>query len=319
MFNTNNDYTMENLEFNYLNLRKYLFKMYEKGVKDVNLFLLISLEKEYYEGENLKKIIVDLAKLSNNLILKIDGRDIKFKVNKISLDVGDVLNRHRWIYRYNEKYMIEHNLKDGEENKIPQDIQQEIQEKAYETGRQQGFDWFKNHTIDALNLVLPQENQLKKNFKLTDGITQIFKGNETIPEIEYICYEYWLKHQKYKTIERALNEVRNLPDSVIERTYNHEANYYLERLHNRNESPKMQSIFAKYSKDYLIDETIKDTLIQQIGNNNLELYYFGLEARHSIAFRGKKAKNNNIIQDYVNKELFGITDGNWITIRKNED
>ncbi|HSQ97637.1 MAG TPA: hypothetical protein VLL98_02860 [Rickettsiales bacterium] len=48
MFSIDNDYTAINLEFNYLNLRKNLLKMYEKDIYNINIFLLISLEKEYY-------------------------------------------------------------------------------------------------------------------------------------------------------------------------------------------------------------------------------------------------------------------------------
>jgi hypothetical protein len=317
MLDNMNDYSNNNLEFNYLNLTKYLLKMYEQGIQDINLFLLISLEKEYYEGDNLKRIIKDLAKLSNNLALNIDGKDIKFKVSKISLDVGDVLNRHRWIYRYNEKYMLEHNLKDNEENLIPEDIEQDIQARAYEAGRQQGFDWFKHHTIDALNLILPNNNQLTKDFKLTNGITEIFKGNETTPPIEYICYEHWLKHPKYKTVEKALNEVRSLENSVVERTYDHEVEYYMERLGKRGETEeisKFPEMFKKYSKEYLVDETVEHVLIQQEKENNLEFYCFAKAPMHSTVFSGKQIKNNTIMQKYLKNELREIDERKRITI-----
>jgi hypothetical protein len=318
MFNINTDYTMKDLDFNYLNLKKYLFKMYEQGIQDINIFLLISLEKDYYEGENLKKILADLIKLSNDLTLNIDGKNIKFKVNKISLDVGDVLNRHRWIYRYNEKYMLEHNLKDDEEDKIPEDIKKEIEAKAYETGKQQGFDWFKNHAVDAINLVLSENNKLKTDFKLTDGITEIFKGNEAIPPIEYICYEYWLKHSKYKTVEKALNEVRNLPDSVVERTYDHEVKYYMERLEKRGETEeisKFPEMFKKYSKDYLVDETIIDIITYKTVNN-LQFSYYTKAPMHDVVYTGKKIKNNISSTKYQNYQLINTNKLNRITIRK---
>ncbi|MDD2839995.1 MAG: hypothetical protein PHY80_02595 [Rickettsiales bacterium] len=316
MLGTDDNYTAINLKFNYLNLEKYLLKLYENGISDINIFLLISLEKYYYEGENLKKIIVDLAKLSQNLIININGQNIKFKVNKISFDVGGVLNRHRWIYRYNEEYMLAHNLKD--EIDIPENIKSEIQIKAYNKGKQQGFDWFREHTIDALNLILPNSNQLAKNFKLTDGITEIFVGNNEIPRIEYICYEYWLKHPKYKTVEKALNEIRNLPDSVIERTYNHEVEYYIERLENRGEMEeisKFPEMFKKYSKNYLVDETVEHVLMQQEKENNLEFYCFGKAPMHNAIFSCRKAKNNPIIQKYVKNELSCIDRLNRITLR----
>ncbi|HSQ97636.1 MAG TPA: hypothetical protein VLL98_02855 [Rickettsiales bacterium] len=215
--------------------------------------------------------------------------------------------------------MLEHNLKDGEENLIPQDIQQEIQARAYETGRQQGFDWFKNHTIDALNLVLPENKQLNKDFKLTNGITEIFEGNNNLPPIEYICYEYWLKHQKYERVAKALDEVRNIQNSIVEKVYKEEAQYFLKRLTKREEIQTFKDMFLKYSKDYLVDETVKHVLIQQWNNRNLEFYYLGTEPRHDTVFLKEKAQSNNIIKNYIGNELLGITNGNWITLReKNE-
>ncbi len=62
MLNTNDNYTAINLEFNYLNLKKYLFKLYKQGLDNFNIALLISLEKEYYEGKNLKRIIKDFSR-----------------------------------------------------------------------------------------------------------------------------------------------------------------------------------------------------------------------------------------------------------------
>ncbi len=49
-----NDFTLEVLRFNYLNLNKYLYELYKQGTDNINILLLVSLEKEYYEGENLK-------------------------------------------------------------------------------------------------------------------------------------------------------------------------------------------------------------------------------------------------------------------------
>ena len=302
------------LEYKYLGLKKYLIDLHNKNIHDINLFLLISLEKDYYEGENLKKIVKDLVKLSNNLFLEINGEKINFKVNKISFDVGDILNRHRWIYRYNEKYAIENGLNDNEEDKIPENIKNEIQEKAYQTGKQQGFNWFKNHCIDAINEVLPENKKIDKNFQLNNDITSIFEGNKEIPTIEYICYTHWLEHKDYKHIEEILNKIRFLDNSVIERSFNYEANYFLERLINRNEKPKFPINFVKHSKDYLIDETIKDIVINNESKNIL-LYYFGTELGVFTAFKGKKAKSDIRIQEYYKAELSNIDEMAWVAIR----
>ncbi|HSQ97871.1 MAG TPA: hypothetical protein VLL98_04090 [Rickettsiales bacterium] len=314
MSEINNDYTTGGLEFNYLNLRKYLLKMYEQGIQDINIFLLISLEKEYYQGENFKKIIQDFIKLSNNLTLNIDGKDIKFKVNKISLDVGDTANKWRWIYRYNEKYMLEHNL-DHEED-ILENVVQEIANKSYETAKQQGKDWFKDHAVDTLNLILPKDNQITKDFKLTDGITEIFQGNNEIPRIEYICYDYWANDPKYKTIEKALLEVRNLENSVIEQAYDHEVKYYIDRTSKKNECAKFPEMFFKYSKMYQFEETMPMVIKYQNVKNNFEFYWFGRESCYTEVFRGKKAQNNKIIKSNLENDLKGITNRRYISIKE---
>lgn len=314
MFSVENDYTNGGLEFNYLSLRKYLLKMYEQGIQDINIFLLISLEKEYYQGENFKKIIQDFIKLSNNLTLNIDGKDIKFKVNKISLDVGDTANKWRWIYRYNEKYMLEHNL-DNEED-ILENVVKEIANKSYETAKQQGKDWFKDHAVDALNLILPQQKQITKDFKLTDAITEIFEGNNEIPRIEYICYDYWVNDPKYKTIEKALLEVRNLENSVVEQAYDHEVKYYIDRTSKKNECAKFPEMFFKYSKMYQFEETMPMVIKYQNVKNNFEFYWFGRESCYTEVFRGKKAQNNKIIKSNLENDLTGITDRRYISIKE---
>lgn len=288
--------------------------MYEQGIQNINIFLLVSLEKEYYQDDNFKKIIQDFIKLSNNLTLNIDGKDIKFKVNKISLDVGDTANRWRWIYRYNEKYMLEHNLINEED--IPQNIVEEIAKQSYQTAKQQGRDWFKENAVDALNLVLPQESQLKKNFNLTDGITEIFKGNNEIPRIEYICYDYWLNNPKYKTIEKALLEVRNLENSVVEKAYDHEVKYYIERITKKGEYAKFPEMFFKYSKLYQFDESIPMVIRNQDCVNSFEFHWFGRESCYTEVFRGKTAQNNKIIKYYLENELKGIIIRNYISIKR---
>ena len=56
----------ELLHFNYLNLDEILNKFYEKNIDNVDLQLLISLEKDYYIGENMKLIMSDIRKLTKN-------------------------------------------------------------------------------------------------------------------------------------------------------------------------------------------------------------------------------------------------------------
>ncbi|MDD2840650.1 MAG: hypothetical protein PHY80_06095 [Rickettsiales bacterium] len=326
MLNINDNYTAINLEFNYLNLKKYLLKMYEQGIQEINLFLLVSLEKDYYQGGHFREIIQDLLNLSNNLIMDFDilnedgkptgkkTEKVKFKINKISLDVGDTANRWRWIYRYNEKYMLKNNLTNEED--IPQNIVEQIATQSYETAKQQGKDWFKDNAVDTLNLVVSKDNQITKDFQLSDGITEIFEGNYKIPQIEYICYDYWLNHPKYKIIEKVLLEVRNLENSIVEQAYDHEVKYYIARMDKKDVFAKFPEMFFKYSKIYQFDETIPMVIRHQDVKNNFEFYWFGRESCYTEVFRGRKAKNNEIIKHYLDNELKGIADRNYISIKE---
>jgi len=315
MFDENIDYSCDNLEFKYLNLNKYLLKMYEQGIQDINLFLLVSLEKEYYEGDNLKKIITDLVKLSNNIVLNINGKDVKFKVNKISLDVGDILNRHNVTYRHNRDYMLKNNLTD--EKQIPQNIMKEFEENSYNISKQQGIDWFKNHAIEAINSLLPNRKQINKDFQLTTGITEIFEGDNEVPAIDYICAEHWLKHPKYNKILEIINEIRNLPFSILEKCYNSEAKAFFDRLVKRGEEVEnFVDMFMKYSKDYLVEETIEKAIVHKNADNIFEFYYNGLELNHCSIFRTNKAHKNKIIRNYIENDLSGMMNINRITIKK---
>jgi len=55
-------------------------------------------------------------------------------------------------------------------------------------------------------------------------------------------------------------------------------------------------ILKRCSKNYLLDEAVEYILIQQQSNNNLNFYCEGCELQHNIVFKGKKAKNSEIIQ-----------------------
>ena len=54
------------------------------------------------------------------------------------------------------------NVVEQHANKRLKKIQEE-QAKAYERGRQQGFDWFKDHAIDAINEALLNSSNSKNN------------------------------------------------------------------------------------------------------------------------------------------------------------
>lgn len=308
----NNDFTRDELVFDYLNLNKYLYAMHRHGINNINLYLYVSPENLNYHGEHLKSVMVDLKNLLGNFVFDFDGEVVKFRVNKILLNVGDVLNRYNSLYRYYRDYLIENNL--DEENQIPENIRQEIMKKSYSDGKQLGKDWFRDEFVDAFNLIV-SNNKIKKDLVITDGITKIYPGDDIIPEIEYICHEYWLKHPDFEKTKKALDETRHLKNSIIERTYNHEIEFFLETREQKYGKIPYPEIFKKCSKLYFIDESVEYILIQQQFNNNLIFYCEGCELQHNKVFAGRKAKNNEVIRKYLANELRGVTNGNWITIK----
>lgn len=304
------DFTKDELVFNYLNLNKYLRELHTKGIHDINLMLLISLEKEYYEGENLKRIMLDLKRLCNSLVCEFDGEEVKFKVNKVSLDVGDILNRHNIMYRYNAEYMKKHGLEKEED--IPPPILEEFKARAYEAGRQQGRDWFRDHAVDAINGMFGDEDgdgaggiKIPKDFGIGSGVTQISAGDDRFPPLEYICADYWLEHPRYELVAKGIEEVRNLPFSFLEKSYIHEAKYFLQRLVKRGEVDNFPDMFIKYSKDYLVEETIEKIIICQESHSNIEFYYYCSEPQFSKIFRSKDANKSKILQEQISSVLNG--------------
>ena len=310
----NND-NEESLYFSYLNLEEILNKFYKNNINNVDLTLIISLEKDYYMGENMKLIMSDLRRLMNNkeIIWNINGKLEKFKVNKLSLFVGDVLNRHMFYYRHCADYFDKHNI--DQEDLIPLDIRKQFEERSYIEGKQEGKDWFKDN-IDAFNL-FSDEKVLTKDYYIGDDITTIFEETENTPKLEYICYEHWLKHPRYNEIFNSLIELINMPDSLIDRCYDYEADKFLQRLVKRNELPEYVPLFLQQSRKYLIDETVPSTIESSTNNPNnyMEIYYHGNVAEHYSVFLGKNASKNTVISKKLDNELSGIKNYSKVIIK----
>jgi len=300
--------------FHYNNLNQILFDLHQKNIKSITISLLISLEKEYYEGDNLINILKDLKRLTHNKTIHLDYNSVQtdFEVSKIQIEVGDTLNRHMWYYRFCEEYLLENNL--DEEKQIPEAIRNEFNKKAYKKGKEQGLDWFARN-IEAVNSLMPENHKLIPSFKLKNEITTLYQGDETYPEIEFVCYEYWLNYPRYKAVENALTEVRNLPDSIIERAYNHEANYFYERLSKRQDIHQ-KDLFIKQSKKYLIDETMPSIIKHSNHNNLLEFYFGGRENNHTQVCKGKKAQRDLRLKKYFETSLKGADKRKFIGIQK---
>ena len=318
MSNCTNDNLL--LYFSYLNLDEILNKLYKNNIDNVDLQLLISLEKDYYMGENMKLIMSDLRKLMNNkeIVWNIDGKLEKFKVNKLSLFVGDVLNRHMFYYRHCADYFDEHNI--DQEELLPSEVREDFEKKSYIEGKEEGKDWFKDN-IDAFNL-FSDEKVLTKDYYIGDDITTIFEETESTPKLEYICYEHWYKQPEYKKIEEPLFKMINDPDCfAIDRCYTHEAEYFYERLKKRNKTPKYKDLFIQQSRKYLIDETMPLVLnTYNRVNNTIEFYYYGKLSMHLEVYNGSRIKNNKTINNYIkNYNLDNIGNNNRISIRNKND
>ena len=306
--------------FNYLDLEETLNKFCKDSISNVNLQLLISLEKDYYMGENMKLIMSDLRRLMNNkeIVWNIDGKLEKFKVNKLSLQVGDVLNRHMFYYRHCADYFDKHNI--DQEELIPLEIRKDFEEKSYIEGKEEGKDWFKSN-IDAFNS-FSNEKVLTKDYYIGDDITTIFEETEDTPKLEYICYEHWYKQPEYKKIEEPLLKMIKDPRcSTIDRCYTHEAEYFYERLEKRNEAPKHKDLFVQQSRKYLIDETVPMILnTYNRTNNTIEIYYYGKLPMHLETYNSIKTKKNKAICNYIRHyNLDNIGSNNRISIRGKND
>lgn len=308
----------QNLFFNYLNLVETLNRFYKFDIDTVNVTLLVSLEREYYEGKNMKLIMSDLKHLFKNkeIICEINSKTEKFKINRLSLQVGDVLNRHMLYYRHCAQYFDEHNIND--ENLIPLEIREYFEKISYEEGKQEGKEWFKNN-LKAFNL-FSDEKVLTKDVYIGDDITEIFAETEDTPALDYICYEHWLsKEKRYKEIKEGILELCNINNSIISGCYDYEIECFLKRLERRNEAPKYTDLFIKQSLKYLIDETIPPTIENARKNNYFEIYYGGFLDQHIKVYNGRRALNNKVIRSYVRGKLNGIDKNTYITIKSKND
>ena len=92
-----------------------------------------------------------------------------------------------------------------------------------------------------------------------------------------------------------------MDNSVIDRCYNHEANYFYDRLERINKAPKYKDLFIQQSKKYLIDETpataLSNVFANDIKHKTVSLYYGGKIPNHFTVYNGKEARKNSIISD----------------------
>ena len=305
------------LYFGYLNLDNTLKKFYDNNIDNVDATLIISLEKEYYMGENMKLIMSDLRKLmkGKKLVCDIDGKLAEFKVNSLKVFICDTLNVHTFYYRHCAKYFNETGTDD--ENLIPFELKKEFEKMSFIESKEAGQVWFRDN-IDAFNL-FSDEKVINKDFLLDDGITTVFEETEETPKLECIRYEYYYKLKEYYKMLDAIEDLKRNCD-FIDRAYTNEAEYFYDRLKNRNEAPEYKELFLRQSRRYLTDETVPAIISTQSNehpNNNIEFYYYGKLPMHLQVYCGKKGKNSNLLNQYIDSGLLkGINDVNRVTLRE---
>jgi len=290
----------------------FLYKTITKSYKSnkVILDLLISIEKKCYNDNNFFCLCKKIKNFFN------ENND--HKVKTFQINIGDILNRHNWYYRYCEKYISDNNLIG--ESQIPKEICNRFHKESYVKGSQQGKEWFKKN-LNAINQLIPKSSRLDKDFQINNNITVLYKGNKNNPRIEYICYEYWLKHPKYKIVERTLNEACKIDNSVINRAFFYEINYFYNLYLKKGGFIKNEILFKQQSFKYLFDETIPYIIKHQKHHNLIELYVNSVESKITQTFRGRKAQKNLAIKKLMEKgqSLEGADQRKFITISLEEE
>jgi len=267
--------------------------------ENIIINLPISIEKNIY-NEHLSNFFQFITKT-------IFSISTTCKCSCIQLDVGDILNRHNWYYRYCEQYMFKKKI--NKEEQIPKKIRESFYKKAYIAGQKQGENWLKEN-ISYINQLIPKEYKLNKDFQIKDGITILYKGDKNNPKIEYISHKYWLEHKKYKKIKKQLEEICATDDSVVDRSIKYTSKNFYNLV---KESIKYKELFIKQSYKYLFDETISATIMSN-QHNCLE-FYCGNEIPPIQALRGRKAQKSIIIKKYLDKDLEGIKNRKFIPIQ----
>ncbi|MFC1659171.1 hypothetical protein ACFL0U_01230 [Pseudomonadota bacterium] len=299
--------------FYYDSLEQFLDTFSKNGINFFKINIPVSIERGYYNGQlcylffkNLKTKLLGSGKF-------INFHRKEFFVESIQLDVGDILNRHNWYYRYCTKYMLENNI--NEEYKIPPKIRKKFEKLSYKKSKEQGQEWFSSN-IEAINQLLPLKHQLFRDFKINKEITTLYAGDENHPKVEYICHNYWLNHKKYPLVEKAMDKLCSFKNSLLERSYNSTLEFYFNRKKLNNEDKdKFPDFFIKQSKKYLKDEAVGYCILHNINKNILEFYVQGQESNITKVFRGKKAQKDPIIQRYLRGPLKGADQRKFVSVK----
>lgn len=299
------------LYYNYLNLSEVLEGFYKKNIDNIDLVLLISLENKYFTGDNFKLIMIDLKKLTKNKIIKYKNKE--FKINKLTLMIGDTLRRHVFYYNHCIEYFKQNNI--DKEELIPIDIRKTFNSISYKDGILEGKKWFIQN-LDSINS-FSDNKKIDNNFKINDDITTIFEETDLMPKLEYMSYNHYYNDPKYKEIEDKLKHAIKISNGLISRCYNFEANTFCNRLIRRGEIIDFKELFIQQSKKYLFDETIPVAIRMSL-NNNCDIYYHSKTPLHCLIYNGKNVRNNKELNDYVLNNLNEIKQYIQVTMKEKD-
>lgn len=296
--------------FIYRDINKHLINL--KDNDSIDIQLIISMERGYYEGDIFFKLIQDIK---NNLLNNsnyIISNSKKIYVNKFTFLVADSLNKRNWYYRYALDYMNKNGL--NKENEILDRIKKDLKHKALLRSKEQGLEWILNNS-KAIELLIPDNITSIKNIEINDKITVLTKASDTLPQIEIMRYDNLFNHPKFNCTKDILSKICHLENSIIERNFKYEATYFYNRQIRMDRDILDKDFFINQSMKYLFDETVAYLIDGAKKRNLLEFYFNGKELPSSQCFRGKKAQNDPVIKKYLQNELKGADQRKFVSIK----
>ncbi|MFC1659771.1 hypothetical protein ACFL0U_04365 [Pseudomonadota bacterium] len=163
--------------------------------------------------------------------------------------------------------------------------------------------------------MFPTNFNTNSNYKLEKEITKLYAGSDVKqPNIEYVSYDYWLKHEKYDSIKNELEKLIK-EDALISRAYKNEADYFYSRLKDKK-SILHKNLFLEQSYNYLFDETVPFIIKHSNPEQPIiEFYINGRDMQVSLGFKGKKAQKDPIIQKYLQGPLKGADQRKFVSVK----
>jgi hypothetical protein len=258
-------------EFYYHNFNNILSNLHSKKINNIELELGISMETPNYNGKEFKKLLKNIKeKFFNHSSYFLDKSGNKFKINKFRILLADSLNKHNIFYKIISQYLKKNNISSIQ--KISQKKIEELKIKSLLLAKEQGQNWL-HKNMEAINILMPKNSKLDLNFKIGKPKKILFEGNNTIPTIELISYDYYKNHPKYLKIKEYLKRICDLKNNIIQETFLFETNYFMRKAKKNRGNILFESFFKKQIYEYLFDEEVSFIIKHKEQNNVIELYY----------------------------------------------